>query len=276
VSKCGTTDLYRRLALHPHVTGSHNKGPHFWDEGHTFDWYLRLYDISAVAIQRDPGHVVVGDASSNTLTFSGIGVRSSRQLAGGVTLPQVLAALQPGLRMVAILRNPTERLLSAFLYYRHYAVIHGASADGFHAFATAQLEAFRQSCDAGATPLECRQRGYARAEQLTKGLYALFLPDYFAAFPREQLLVLRSEEYGNATEASLRKVLAHLRLQHPEPDVWASMLTAKRSNTRRGGDAFEMHAKTRAMLQEFYRPYNNNLAQLLGDDGYRWHDADAV
>ena len=31
VSKCGTTDMFRRLSLHPHVAPSHNKGPHFWD-----------------------------------------------------------------------------------------------------------------------------------------------------------------------------------------------------------------------------------------------------
>lgn len=32
VSKCGTTDLYARLALHPLVLATANKGPHFWDE----------------------------------------------------------------------------------------------------------------------------------------------------------------------------------------------------------------------------------------------------
>jgi hypothetical protein len=30
VSKCGTTDLFRRLLFHPHVAPTHNKGPHFW------------------------------------------------------------------------------------------------------------------------------------------------------------------------------------------------------------------------------------------------------
>lgn len=38
VSKCGTTDLHARLAAHPHVLPSLNKGPHFWDEPHTWGW----------------------------------------------------------------------------------------------------------------------------------------------------------------------------------------------------------------------------------------------
>ena len=32
VSKCGTTDLYKRLSRHPDFVESTNKGPHFWDE----------------------------------------------------------------------------------------------------------------------------------------------------------------------------------------------------------------------------------------------------
>ena len=44
VSKCGTTDLYARLAAHPSVLASANKGPHFWDEGsHGFSWYVSLF-----------------------------------------------------------------------------------------------------------------------------------------------------------------------------------------------------------------------------------------
>jgi hypothetical protein len=32
VSKCGTTDIYARLGLHPDFYDSRNKGPHWWDE----------------------------------------------------------------------------------------------------------------------------------------------------------------------------------------------------------------------------------------------------
>ena len=57
VSKCGTTDLYRRLALHPHVAPSRNKGPHFWDEKHSADWYVDLYSDAAVAAAAAPTEV---------------------------------------------------------------------------------------------------------------------------------------------------------------------------------------------------------------------------
>lgn len=74
VSKCGTTDLYKKLLVLPHVQESRNKGPHFWDEAHDFSWYLDLYDDVAAATQTDP-LVVSADASSNTFTHAGVGIR---------------------------------------------------------------------------------------------------------------------------------------------------------------------------------------------------------
>ena len=74
VSKCGTTDLYKKLLVLPHVQESRNKGPHFWDEAHDFSWYLDLYADVAVATQTDP-LAVSADASSNTFTYAGVGIR---------------------------------------------------------------------------------------------------------------------------------------------------------------------------------------------------------
>ena len=227
---------------------------------------------------RDPAHTIIGDASSNTLTFSGVGIRHERQKPGGPTLADVLAALQPELRLIAILRNPVDRMYSAFYYYGHYAKRYGATPDGFHEYATAQLAAFKQ-CDA---PLrsrhDCAMEGYGHAEQLAKGLYAMFLPDFFAAFPREQLLVLRSEAYGDDVAGGLRAAMAHVGLAMPDPEVWSRMVEGKRSNSwqgnggSRGGDAGDMRDDTRALLNDFYRPYNEELATLLEDDGYlTWH-----
>ena len=296
MSKCGTTDLYRRLNMHPHIAPSHNKGPHFWDEKHTVDWYLNIYSTSVPAVQqcvrccvaaprsravsltlpsRDPTHAIIGDASSNTLTYSGVGVRHVRQAPGGVSLPQVLAALQPALRMVAVLRNPVDRLYSAFYYYGHYAARFGANADGFHKYVQTQLDTF-----AGCTAArhECAIEGYGRVEQLVKGMYAMFLPDYFAAFPREQLLVLRSEAYSDDISIGLRAAMRHVGLDDPPPAVWERMVGGKRSNSRqgngagRGGDAGDMRPDTRAMLTAFYRSYNEELATLLDDNSYLlWH-----
>ena len=236
----------------------------------------RLARADASAHCSDPAHVVIGDASSNTLTFSGVGIRHQRNVPGGVTLPMVLAALQPDLRLIAVLRNPVDRLYSSYFYYGHYAARYGASAAGFHDFAVAQLEAY-SACPSSKSRRECSVEGYSRAEQLVKGMYAMFLPDYFAAFPREQLLVLRSETYGDDVEGGLRAAMAHIGLEQPVAEHWGPMVDAKRSNKRgsngrsAGSDTGDMRADTRELLNAFYKPYNEELAALLGDDSYLWH-----
>lgn len=116
VSKCGTTDLYARLSHHPLVLPSANKGPHFFDEPHSWEWYLTIYARGAAALldgSADPRAVMI-DASSNTFTYSGIGVRAT--LAPRALLPQVLAWLQPSLRMVVMLREPAQRASAANQY----------------------------------------------------------------------------------------------------------------------------------------------------------------
>ena len=166
---------------------SRNKGPHFWDEKHTADWWIDIYDDTAAlaptyarrraprtapraaesplprAFRSEGGKLLVGDASSGTLTYAGVGVRGERD-TGGVRLPAVMAALQPDLPLVALLRDPGDRLYSAFWYYGHYTKKHGASAEGFDAYvaqqASAALPALRRRAAAadGARPRGRRSR----------------------------------------------------------------------------------------------------------------------
>ena len=51
-----------------------------------------------------------------------------------------------------------------------------------------------RACMAGAAPAECAAREWGSAQQLIKGLYALPLAAWLAAYPRSALLVLTLEE----------------------------------------------------------------------------------
>lgn len=70
----------------------------------------------------------------------------------------------------------------------------------------------------------CATEGYYNYEQLVKGLYSVFLPDYLAAFPREQLLIFRSEEYNTDIEGHLERTIKHLGLEKPAADVWVRVV----------------------------------------------------
>ena len=116
VSKCGTTDLYARLSAHPLVLPSLNKGPHFWDDStHSLRWYVGLYAPGAARLEAGevPSSSIFIDASSNTLTYAGVGVRGVARPEPAVVLPQVLSWLQPATRLIVMLREPAARCVAA-------------------------------------------------------------------------------------------------------------------------------------------------------------------
>jgi N-acetylgalactosamine 4-sulfate 6-O-sulfotransferase len=274
--RCGTTDLHNRLAAHPSVLRSANKGPHFWDDPHSLQWYVGLYAESAARLSdgRAPRDGLLIDASSNTLTYAGVGVRDVRTPAPAATLPHVLRWLTPSVRLLVMLREPSERYYSAYTYYhkryRIYSRFGPTGAASFHRMALADIGAFSSCREGGASARRCARTVYREAEQLVKGLYALFLESWLDAFPPSQLLVLRLEDYESSLEGHLRAVMSFLRLPHPPRRTWRRMLDKPRANRQPSGEA--MLESTRDVLRAFYAEHNEHLAELLGDERYKeWH-----
>ena len=61
------------------------------DEPHRLNWYLDLYAESADGLRSGavPAEGILVDASSNTITFSGIGIRGEPRPQPPLLLPQV-------------------------------------------------------------------------------------------------------------------------------------------------------------------------------------------
>ena len=276
VSKCGTTDLHNRLSLHAKVLPSLNKGPHFWDAKHTLKWYVDLYAKSAERLASGTASrdAILLDASSNTLTYSGVGVRDVARPKPMVTLPHVMRWLQPNVRLVAMLREPGSRYYSAYRYYnKRYRIYEKFGPTGAHAFHKMVDDDIRHWSDCredGSTARRCARKLFSQAEQLIKGLYAIFLESWLSAFPPSQLLIIRLEDYERDLEAHLANVLTFLRLEQPSGRDWNRMLANPRANRQARGEP--MLENTRDVLRVFYTEHNEHLANLLGDPGYReWH-----
>ena len=277
VSKSGTTDLHGRLAAHPRVLPSTNKGPHFWDAPHTFRWYVGLYASSAARLAAGdaPSDSILLDASSNTLTFTGIGVRGVTNPSPPVTLPHVLRWLQPAAKLMLMLREPGARYYSAYSYYHKryniYERFGQLGAAAFGKMALADIGAFSRCRELGATARRCARSVYHEAEQLVKGLYAIFLEGWLDAFPPEQMLIMRLEDYENDLEQHLAAVMRFLQLPLPPRRAWRRMVGRPRANRQSRGEP--MLESTRDALRAFYAEHNEHLALLLGDDRYKaWHE----
>ncbi|KAL6764338.1 P-loop containing nucleoside triphosphate hydrolase protein [Haematococcus lacustris] len=279
VSKCGTTDLYHRLAQHPDVVDCKWKGPHFWDEAPyptrrakdptkydgSFQAYVAIFDKPAQLIALDPARRITGEASSNTFTAVLTYLRGpirAKQLGTPVTLAQYLWEAAPWSRFVVMMRDPVMRYYSAYFYYRSKRSGPGTPQD-FHQRAVKDTAAWA-TCLKAQGEAACLAR--YQPQQLVKGLYAGYLPAWWAVWPRERLLLLRTEDYKAAPQEHLQAVSHFLGLRALSDSEAVRVVAAKRRNAK---SYAAMLPETRDMLQDFYRPWNERLSRMLGNDS-RW------
>jgi len=136
----------------------------------------------------------------------------------------IATVLQPKLPLVvALLREPVARLWVAFWSYGQYPSRYGSSAAGFGYFFGNQSAAFAE-CEASHGSHRCALRFeahgaaqaavYYHADQLIKGMYSEFLPEWQSAFG-SRLVVRRSEEYFGRPLRLVRRVWRLLGLRAP-------------------------------------------------------------
>lgn len=162
--KCGTTSLHHYLNLHPQVAMSRPKELNFfvaelnWELG--ADWYRGHFDETVPSRGETSPHY------TNRPRFEGVAERMS-------------ATLGADARMVYVVRQPLDRLLS------HY--LHNVGG-GYER---------RELAEAIADP----ESAYVK-----RGLYAYQLEPYLEAFGPERLLIVTREELAGEREATMRRV----------------------------------------------------------------------
>ncbi|MEE6486522.1 hypothetical protein FKM82_014625 [Ascaphus truei] len=296
--KCGTTDLYDRLRLHPCARFSVIKEPHWWtrkrfgivrlkepfQHPYPVEDYLDLFDLAAQEIQDhhsgDTGtedgrmdHLLTGEASASTMwdnnawTYFYDNVTNTEP---PFLIQDYIHAFQPHAKFIIMLRDPVERLYSDYLYF----AIANKSAEDFQDKVNESLQMF-ESCLQGFSLRACAYNttfSNALPVRLQVGLYVVFLWDWLSVYDMDQILVMRLEDHAANVTQSMRLVYSFLHLGPLSDTQEASITQNPASNSRRPEDCSlgPMFAQTRLLLRDFYRPYNQKLAQMLGDEAYLW------
>ncbi|MEK6609013.1 MAG: sulfotransferase [Myxococcota bacterium] len=189
----GTGQLYALLLQHPDVylplpmapecnffykTAEYEKG---------IDYYVRRY-FSAWS-----GQHAIGERSSLLLS--------------GEWVPERLHRALPDVRLVVLVRDPVER---AYAHYR------------FTAFAGFEELTFEQALRAEDARADAEPdlgwRELRRYAYFRRGLYEQQLRAFLRFFPRERVLVLRSDALVAGRDDTMRRVFAFLRV-----DPWATL-----------------------------------------------------
>ncbi|KAM7408542.1 hypothetical protein PAMA_002321 [Pampus argenteus] len=233
--KCGTTDLFHRLLLHPEVKFNTMKEPHWWtrkrfgyirfkdgfQESFPVEDYLDLFDLAARNIQggisrnssgdESPLRFITGEASASTMWDNQAWsyLHEYREETEPPFLAQdFIHTVQPRAKIIIMLRDPVERLYSDYLYFK----MANKSAEDFHQKVTESIQLF-QFCLSERSLRSCvynTSLSNAMPVRLNLGMYIVFLLDWLTVFHREQILVLRLEDYAANQKVTIKKVFDFL------------------------------------------------------------------
>jgi len=242
--KGGTTSLQKALAAHPDVCPSLLKEVHYFDLAYHRGarWYRAHFAREARRNQaRKQGRaLVMGEATPFYLAHPLAAERA--------------AALVPDARLVVLLRNPVER---AHSHYRHEVRMGHEDAPVVEALLRELSNGGGEpSTDPLGDPWAWQHRSY-----LQRGLYAQQLWAWMRWFPREQFLILRSEDYFANGLGTLDQVCEHLGIR---PASAVGNPTAYLGHHNRGDRASPLPLAVRQRLEAYYAEPNRQLEQLLG------------
>jgi len=220
--KCGTSSLFNYLNQHPRLFGSCYKELRYFSHDEYYSkgekWYRSHFPI----VKKLPG---------GSLTFEA----SPDYLASPET-PERMQKLIPDVKIIALLRNPTERAIS------HY----------FHSI----KKGWRQDEILNAMKVEdiiFKQRG----------LYKKQLQGYYNLFPAENIRVIGSEIFFENPVDTLKEVYSFLGV---DPDIKISDLSPRQVGFNREPVDTAVHE----YLDNYYKTFNQELFDFIGRD-FGWH-----
>ena len=235
--KAGTSSLYGQLAAHPSVIPALRKEVHFFDRPPAPLARYRAWFPTIAARERlaaRTGRGITGEATPYYLCHPAV--------------PQRLREAVPEARVIAVLRDPVARAVSGY----HHAVRVGDERRPIEvALDPAAAEDLPPAAavawyDDPRCPL--RLHGY-----LARGRYAEQLERWFAAFPREHLIVLDSDELRDGRIPDAVRTFLDL-----PPGDGAVV------DDRNVGAYAPPDPGVEATLREYFRPHNARLVSLLG------------
>ena len=275
VMKCGTSELFAKIAWHPNVTArvtpnlgmseKMRKEPHYWilsgaPRNTSLRPYMRMLAADLAYIYDHPG-AITGEASVSLMAGGPYVPRPN--------LPELLQALHSGTRYLVILRNPVDRAYSQF----NYRATHGSAQD-FHDECVRDLARIRRECYRQhnltrlLTPAEYPVR--CAGGLVSQGLYAHHLVPWLRALPAGALLVIAFRDLvrPDRQRSLMESVYRHLGLSTDLGESFWQKLVGKPLNRNGGPRPPPMLPATREMLRAFYSSQNALLAQLLDDPRY--------
>ncbi len=240
--KAGTTALFAYLRWHPEITGPSWKEVSFFDRRYRED--PRAYRASFPAkprqwlVARRRGRwPLVGEASPSYILHP--------------LAPERAREVVPEARLIALLRHPVDR---AYSHYQHEVRL-GREPLSFEDALDAEEGRLRREVERMTAEPSYFSHAWWNHTYAARGRYAEQLERWLAVFPRDQLLVVFTEELYEDTAGTYARVLDFLGARPHELVSYPRIFDHEYAS---------MDPATRRRLEVEFAEPNRSLARLLG------------
>ena len=239
--KAGTTQLYAYLVTHPRCFEAAKKEVDYFSKHsqRSVAWYRSRFPL-AFRVARKQGHVM--EASPSYLPTPSA-LRQMRQVL-------------PKTRVIVLLRDPVSR---AFSHYQHRKTRHLEQ----RSFAQCVAEEIRANEFPAELGVAMRPNAAPMLGYVARGYYALQLELLLKIFPRNKVLLMDSASLFQDTSAACERVFDFMGLDRF--DVEPTKIY------NRGYYQEIIDPQVAAQLREHYRPYDDLLAEVIGQP-FAWMD----
>jgi hypothetical protein len=242
--KCGTTSLYRYLLNHPAVGGYARKEVFYFDLNYErgVGWYRSHFPLASF------GKRIVHELGVEPR----IGEATAQYLFHPLA-PERVFEFDSRIKLIALLRDPIDRAISNYeheRYKRRETLSFRKALEREPERLEGEVERIRED------PLY-KAYNYVHFGYLMKGRYLEHLQAWLSFFPREQILVLRSEDLFERPAETVDSVVSFLDLP-----PWRF-----RAFPVIGGRKYPpLESEIRGFLADYYDEHNRRLYDFLGRD----------
>ncbi len=260
-TRSGTTSLYEYLASHPSMLAPVKKETAFFNYAYNnnSNWY-RMYfstiDEKEKAENIRKNSIITGEATPSYLIDPRV--------------PKRILSLLPKVKLIALLRNPIDRAISHY----HLNVLLGIEKLSFEQAVKNESERIKisfenleniTSKDENSVSyflrmLSFKPENYFKFSYLYSGCYYNHLKNWFDVFPREQILVIKSEDFFENPKIIFEEVQGFLELPIIDLQKYWRAYEIKYSS---------VSENMKKYLQNYFEPHNSKLYELLKMD-YHW------
>lgn len=245
VGRSGTTSLYHYLDQHPSLSKSAYDELGFFDVNFHLGlhWYRSLFPsiFTKFRIKSKTNFFMTYDVTPSYVRRPWIAKRIKKLL--------------PNSKLIVVLRNPIDKA------YSHYSntVANFSETRSFEEVINEDMNNVLK------WNINLKDDSYfgtnVENSKLARGFYAEQLIPWFELFPKNQILVISSEELASNTKNTVNQIFKFLNLPEYEiPNI-------KKVNVSKYS---KMKPQTRKTLIDFFKPYNEQLFKFL-DKRFDWN-----